>query len=112
MTVYSQPHYVANFIQSIFDVMSGSGDDGIQGQTVVVGGDGRFYNPEAIQIIARMAAANGFARVLGGLRELAFSLRVAGLQERARRRFRHSVDRAKHRYTRAAHHSVCAYEQA
>jgi len=52
VTVYSQPHYVANFIQSIFDVM-----EGIQGQTVVVGGDGRFYNPEAIQIIVRMAAA-------------------------------------------------------
>ena len=66
VTVYSQPHYVANFIQSIFDVMSGSGDDGIQGQTVVVGGDGRFYNPEAIQIIVRMAAANGIGRLLIG----------------------------------------------
>jgi phosphoglucomutase len=66
VTVYSQPHYVANFIQSIFDVMSGTGDDGIQGQTVVVGGDGRFYNPEAIQIIVRMAAANGIGRLLIG----------------------------------------------
>ena len=61
VTVYSQPHYVANFIQSIFDVM-----EGIQGQTVVVGGDGRFYNPEAIQIIVRMAAANGIGRLLIG----------------------------------------------
>src|SRR5688572_27622800 len=61
VTVYSQPHYVANFIQSIFDVM-----EGIQGQTVVVGGDGRFYNPEAIQIIIRMAAANGIGRLLIG----------------------------------------------
>jgi phosphoglucomutase len=61
VTVYSQPHYVANFIQSIFDVM-----EGIQGQTVVVGGDGRYYNPEAIQIIVRMAAANGIGRLLIG----------------------------------------------
>jgi phosphoglucomutase len=61
VAVYSQPHYVANFIQSIFDVM-----EGIQGQTVVVGGDGRFYNPEAIQIIVRLAAANGIGRLLIG----------------------------------------------
>ncbi|EWY37568.1 phosphoglucomutase [Skermanella stibiiresistens SB22] len=61
VTVYSQPHYVANFVQSIFDVM-----DGIAGQTVVIGGDGRFYNAEAIQIILRMAAGNGIARVLVG----------------------------------------------
>ena len=61
VTVYSQPHYVANFIQSIFDVM-----EGIQGQTVVVGGDGRYYNPETIQIIVRMAAANGIGRLLIG----------------------------------------------
>jgi phosphoglucomutase len=70
VTVYSQPHYVANFVQSIFDVMSGTLDgaqgEGIQGQTVVVGGDGRFYNTEAIQIIVRMAAANGIARLLIG----------------------------------------------
>jgi phosphoglucomutase len=61
VTVYSQPHYVANFVQSIFDVM-----DGIAGQTVVIGGDGRFYNAEAIQIILRMAAGNGIGRVLVG----------------------------------------------
>jgi phosphoglucomutase len=66
VTVYSQPHYVANFIQSIFDVMSSGQGDGIQGQTVVVGGDGRYYNPEAIQIIVRMAAANGIGRLLIG----------------------------------------------
>jgi len=59
--VYQQPHYVANFVQSIFDVM-----DGLQGSTLVVGGDGRFYNPEAIQIILKMASANGVGRVLVG----------------------------------------------
>ncbi|WP_158046718.1 alpha-D-glucose phosphate-specific phosphoglucomutase [Skermanella pratensis] len=61
VAVYSQPHYVANFVQSIFDAM-----DGIRGQTVVVGGDGRFYNAEAIQIIIKMAAANGIGRLLVG----------------------------------------------
>jgi phosphoglucomutase len=66
VTVYSQPHYVANFVQSIFDVMHGAQGDGIQGQTVVVGGDGRFYNADAIQIIIRMAAANGIGRLLIG----------------------------------------------
>ncbi|MDQ6967161.1 MAG: alpha-D-glucose phosphate-specific phosphoglucomutase [Mariprofundaceae bacterium] len=59
--VFQQPGYLENFVQSVFDSI---GD--FQGQTLVVGGDGRFFNPEAIQIIINMAAANGFARVLVG----------------------------------------------
>lgn len=58
---FQQPNYLQNFIQSIFDSL-----EGIQNQTLVVGGDGRYYNREAIQIILKMAAANGFGRVLVG----------------------------------------------
>jgi phosphoglucomutase len=58
---FQAPHYVENFVQSVFDSLQG-----FQGQTLVVGGDGRYHNREAIQIILRMAAANGFGRVLVG----------------------------------------------
>jgi phosphoglucomutase len=61
VTVFQQRHYLENFVQSIFDSL-----DGYQGQTLVLGGDGRFYNRQAIQIILRMAAANGFGKVLVG----------------------------------------------
>lgn len=59
--VFQQPHYLENFVQSIFDSL-----DGFQNQTLVVGGDGRYYNRQATQIILKMAAANGFGRVLVG----------------------------------------------
>lgn len=59
--VFSQPNYVENFIQSIFDCL-----DGRDGQTLVIGGDGRFYNDVAIQKAIRIAAANGFGKVLVG----------------------------------------------
>lgn len=62
VTVFQQPGYVENFVQSIFDSL-----EGFAGKTLVVGGDGRYYNGRAIQIILRMAAANGFGRVLVGL---------------------------------------------
>ncbi|UBF28171.1 alpha-D-glucose phosphate-specific phosphoglucomutase [Kovacikia minuta CCNUW1] len=61
VTVFQQPHYLENFVQSIFD-----GLEGYRGQTLVLGGDGRYYNHQAIQIILKMAAANGFGRVLVG----------------------------------------------
>ncbi|PZU67724.1 MAG: alpha-D-glucose phosphate-specific phosphoglucomutase, partial [Sphingobium sp.] len=59
--VFQQPHYAENFIQSVFDSL-----DGYAGQTLVIGGDGRYLNREVIQIALRMAAANGFGRVLVG----------------------------------------------
>ncbi|MEM7043820.1 MAG: alpha-D-glucose phosphate-specific phosphoglucomutase [Pseudomonadota bacterium] len=59
--IFQEPHYVENFVQSVFDAL-----EGYQGQTLVVGGDGRFFNEEAIQTILKMAAANGFGRVLVG----------------------------------------------
>jgi phosphoglucomutase len=58
--VFQQAHYLENFVQAIFDVVD------IAGATVVVGGDGRFYNDRATQIIMRMAAANGAARLVVG----------------------------------------------
>ncbi len=61
VTRFQEPHYLENFVQSIFDSV---GD--LQGKTLVVGGDGRYYNREAIQIILRMAAANGIGRILVG----------------------------------------------
>jgi len=59
--VFQDANYLENFVQSTFDVI---GD--FSGQTLVVGGDGRFYNREAIQVILKMASANGFGRVLVG----------------------------------------------
>lgn len=59
--VFQQAHYLENFVQSIFD------SAGVPPHaTLVLGGDGRFYNREAIQIILKIAAANGYARVLVG----------------------------------------------
>ena len=59
--VFQQPHYLENFVQSIFDTLTIEA-----GATLTVGGDGRFYNKTAIQTIIKMAAANGFAKVLVG----------------------------------------------
>ena len=58
---FQQPHYLENFVQSIFDSISAP-----RGATLALGGDGRYYNREAIQIILKMAAANGFGKVLVG----------------------------------------------
>jgi phosphoglucomutase len=61
VTVFQQLHYLENFVQSTFDSLKD-----IQGKTLVVGGDGRFYNEHAIQTILKMAAANGFKRAIVG----------------------------------------------
>src|SRR5688500_2544660 len=59
--VFQQKNYAENFIQSIFDSL-----EGFTGQTLVIGGDGRYYNREVIQIAIKMAAANGFGKVMVG----------------------------------------------
>ena len=61
VTVFREPHYAENFIQSIFDSL-----EGYEGQTLVIGGDGRYYNADVIQTAIRMAAASGFGRVMVG----------------------------------------------
>jgi phosphoglucomutase len=61
VTVFQQPHYVENFLQSIFDSLTG-----FAGRLLVIGGDGRFYNRVAIQTAIRMAAANGFGEIMVG----------------------------------------------
>ncbi|WP_233859833.1 alpha-D-glucose phosphate-specific phosphoglucomutase [Paraburkholderia sp. HD33-4] len=61
VAVFMQPGYLENFVQSIFDSLEGT-----VGQTLVLGGDGRFYNRAAVQTILKMAAANGFGTVLVG----------------------------------------------
>jgi phosphoglucomutase len=59
--VFQQENYAENFIQAIFDSL-----EGFEGQTLVIGGDGRYYNREVIQKALKMAAANGFGKVLVG----------------------------------------------
>jgi phosphoglucomutase len=59
--VFSQENYAENFIQSIFDAL-----DGFKGKTLVLGGDGRYYNREVIQKVLCIAAANGFGKVMVG----------------------------------------------
>ena len=61
VTVFQEPHYLENFIQSIFNSL-----EGFQGKALVLGGDGRFFNREAIQVVIKIAAANGFGRVVVG----------------------------------------------
>ena len=61
VTVFQQTHYLENFVQALFDVLPAA-----EGLTLVLGGDGRYYNRVAVQTILRMAAAKGYARVLVG----------------------------------------------
>jgi len=59
--VFMQQHYLENFVQSVW-----AGFGGIAGKVLVLGGDGRFFNEHAAQVILRMAAASGAARVIVG----------------------------------------------
>ncbi|GJG89287.1 alpha-D-glucose phosphate-specific phosphoglucomutase [Gemmatimonadetes bacterium T265] len=59
--VFQQPHYLENFVQAVLDVAALP-----PGATIVLGGDGRYGNREAVQTILRLAAANGVGRVIVG----------------------------------------------
>lgn len=61
VSVFLQPHYLENFVQSVFDSIADRA-----GRTLVLGGDGRFHNRQAVQVILRLAAANGFGKVMVG----------------------------------------------
>lgn len=61
VSVFKQDHYLENFVQAIFNSL-----EDFQGNMLVLGGDGRYYNRQAVQIILRMAAANGFGKVMVG----------------------------------------------
>lgn len=61
VSVFAQPHYLENFLQAVFDTCPD-----LKGGALVVGGDGRYYNREAIATLLRMAAANGISKVVMG----------------------------------------------
>lgn len=62
VTVFQQPHYTENFIQAILDAIP----EGSKDATLVIGGDGRYYNDVVIQLIIKIAAANGVKKVILG----------------------------------------------
>jgi phosphoglucomutase len=66
VAVFQTPGYVEAFVQSLFDALPEAVGSSAEGKTLVLGGDGRFYNDRAIQTIIRMAAANGVARLMIG----------------------------------------------
>ncbi|HET8552449.1 MAG TPA: alpha-D-glucose phosphate-specific phosphoglucomutase [Gammaproteobacteria bacterium] len=81
VSVFQQPHYLENFLQAVFDCMPE-----MAGATIVVGGDGRYFNRQAINTLLRLAAANGVGRALvgrGGLLSTPASSNLMRLNEAA-----------------------------
>ncbi|KAJ8099149.1 hypothetical protein POJ06DRAFT_239052 [Lipomyces tetrasporus] len=62
VTVFQQPNYTENFIQAILLSIP----EGAENATLVIGGDGRYYNKEVVQLIAKISAANGVAKLIIG----------------------------------------------
>ncbi|KAI3404443.2 PGM2 [Candida oxycetoniae] len=62
VAIFKQPHYTENFIQAILDAIP----EGAKGATLVIGGDGRYYNDVVIQLIIKIAAANGVEKLILG----------------------------------------------
>jgi phosphoglucomutase len=75
VTVFQQPNYAENFLQAIFNTLG----ERREGATLVVGGDGRFLNREVVQTTLRIAAANGFGRILVGRGGLLSTPAASGL---------------------------------
>ncbi|MGH8495520.1 MAG: alpha-D-glucose phosphate-specific phosphoglucomutase [Gammaproteobacteria bacterium] len=73
ISVFRQPHYLENFVQAIFDCIDAS--NGV----LIVGGDGRFHNRQAVQSVARLAAGNGARRVVIGRGGLLSTPAASGL---------------------------------
>ncbi|WP_353229479.1 alpha-D-glucose phosphate-specific phosphoglucomutase [Novosphingobium sp.] len=64
--VFAQPNYAENFVQAVFDVVAPAPGKDAPGTALVIGGDGRYHNRTVIQVAIRIAAANGYGRVLVG----------------------------------------------
>ena len=62
VTVFQQSHYSESFITSILLSIP----EGVKGSFLVIGGDGRYYNPEVVQLIAKIGAAYGVKKLLIG----------------------------------------------
>lgn len=60
VTAFKKQHYLENFVQSIFTIAE------LKDQTLILGGDGRYFNTEAIQVILKISAANGIKKVMVG----------------------------------------------
>ncbi|HUW98458.1 MAG TPA: alpha-D-glucose phosphate-specific phosphoglucomutase [Acidiferrobacter sp.] len=79
--VFQEGHYLSNFVQAVFNALPD-----YTNQTLILGGDGRYFNREAIQVILRMAAANHWGHVIVGRGGL-FSTPAVSAIIRARRAF-------------------------
>ncbi|CAN0444117.1 unnamed protein product, partial [Discosporangium mesarthrocarpum] len=62
---FMQEPYLHNFVQATFDAVKATGTDVSKG-TLLLGGDGRYFNDKAIQIIIKIAVANGVRRIWVG----------------------------------------------
>jgi Phosphoglucomutase/phosphomannomutase, alpha/beta/alpha domain I len=62
VTVFQQEHYTENFVAALLQAIP----EGAEGAFLVIGGDGRYYNPEAVQKIAKIGAAYGVKKLLIG----------------------------------------------
>jgi len=61
VTVFQQPAYLENYLQAVFDAVALP-----TASTLVIGGDGRYGNRQALEVLVRMAAANGIGRIIAG----------------------------------------------
>ena len=94
-SVFMQPHYLENFVQALLDVAELTAHD-----TLVIGGDGRYFNREAIDRIVRIAAANEIIAHRGGSRRPVVDAGRVALDPFRRKRRHHSVGQPQSWWTR------------